>query len=229
MFFKHGENPFREPDVMIAEKSVSGIHRILTEIDENNRQDVPTVARGQVLEQCVVFCDIRQFSEVAKNVRLQNLVSLLNEFYSRLLPHTFKANGELVKFMGDGMYLRFQLTSVTMSALSALNAAKDMHREFNKLLNSWRKFGHPVSDQNALCIGIATGGTYSGMLGPPNARMEEMVGASVNLSSHLCDHAKTLRGGIVLCPRTAALLEDSGTPLEAISTADGPAHRVVLS
>ena len=227
MFFKSSEVPFQEQDVIIAEKCIPKIRKILTEIDENYRQDMPTLARGDIQEQSILFCDIRHFNKIAKNVRLKNVVSLINEFYSRLLPCALNTNGELVKFLGDGMFIKFQLPSVQMSVQSALDTALKMKTEFDDLIKSWRRFGHPVTELNTLCIGISTGDTYSGLVGPPDSRQNELIGPNVNLSSHLCDKAKELGGGIVVCSRSASFIDQSKILVKDIATKDGPAHQII--
>ena len=78
-----------------------------------------------------------------------------------------------------------------------------MYAEYQKLLNGWQEYQHPVSlRRNTLRIGIATGPAYSGLVGAPEERRSKLIGSEVNLAWHLCDDVKAVGGGIAICTHT---------------------------
>ena len=56
---------------------------------------------------------------------------------------------------------------------------------------------------------------------------ELLVGSSINLSSHLCNKAKELGGGIVMCSKSTSFIDKNKIIVKDISTKDGPAHQII--
>lgn len=65
-----------------------------------------------------------------------------------------------------------------------------------------------------LAVGIATGLTYLGRVGPYPWRQERLVGRPVNMAAHLCNASKRDGGRVLLCPDTGNQLLAGGWTLE---------------
>jgi adenylate cyclase len=62
---------------------------------------------GERREATVVFCDIRGFTAISERLTPEQVVSLLNEFYTTAIETTFKYDGTLDKFLGDAVMCVF--------------------------------------------------------------------------------------------------------------------------
>jgi len=225
-FMKPTSGRFDERDVAVASQLTPSIARLLSELDQSPRDDIPSVARGSARATTLVFTDITGFSEIAAQIRLEDTVGMLNEYYARLLPHAFTQGGKLEEYIGDGMYLSFHHDSAARAAQSAVAAAFAMQTEYRSILQGWMNYNHPVSDRNTHSTGIATGIVYSGLLGHPQERRPKFVGSAVNLASHLCAAGKTIPDAVLVCSKTKELIESEPFDFIKSSTKLEPCFRI---
>jgi class 3 adenylate cyclase len=205
-FMKTKGGRFEQSDQNVAMKLAPSITQALTQMNDSDSADVPSVAHGKESRCSVLFADITEYSGIAAEMGLHETVSLLNEYYSRLLPLAVAKGGNLEEYLGDGLYVSFFHESAGQAARLAVSAAFEMHAEYQAILNGWKLFQHPVSDRNTLRVGIASGIVYTGWLGDEEHRRKKLIGAPVNLAAHLCADAKSLGGGIAICPQTKELV-----------------------
>jgi class 3 adenylate cyclase len=137
---------------------------------------------------------------------------MVNEYYNRLLDFPLKRGGKLEEYLGDGFYISFTDDTCGQAARAAVSSAIEMQMEYQKLLQAWKDYQHPVSDSNIHRIGIATGEVYTGNVGHPHDRRHKLIGTAVDLASHLCEDLKTVGGGVALCPRTKSFIDESEFP-----------------
>jgi class 3 adenylate cyclase len=216
-FIKQAGGAFNEDDISIVSRYVPAITRKVIDLEESPREDIPTIARGNIIKASILFSDIRAFSDIAKRTSHMVTVSLLNEYYSRLLPIALSRRGSLQEYVGDGLYISFMLDSPAASARVALLSAFEMQKEFDNILNGWRDYGHPTSSVNAHCIGIATGSIYSGLMGYQKERRDKLVGPTVNLAAHICEAAKSLGGGVLIDQETYNLVSVDGYDMRPVN------------
>jgi len=63
--------------------------------------------KGERREVTVLFCDVRGFTPMSERLTPEQVVSLLNDFYTLMIDLTFKHDGTLDKFLGDGVMAIF--------------------------------------------------------------------------------------------------------------------------
>lgn len=223
MFFKPAGQEFSKKDLSVAEQWSQPISRIITELDIHRDEDIPSIARGNIITVTVMFSDITGFSQMVAPLRTHTVVELLNEYYSRLLPIAMRNGAKLCEYVGDGMYIVFKSRAGSSSADCAIESALEMQEEYHSLFESWQDFEYPVSETNVHGIGVATGEVYSGLLGAPEVRHDKMVGLPINLAAHLCERIKITGGGILMCPETEASMTSSLIELKRIDTERGHA------
>jgi class 3 adenylate cyclase len=153
---------------------------VVDEILKDPEQMNLTGERRQVT---VLFCDIRGFTATAEALPPEAVVELLNAFYDLMIETTFKHDGTLDKFLGDGVMAVFGAPLYRPDhAIMAARTALAMQAAIREL--SARR---AAAGQSPLAVGIGlnAGEVIAGTLGT-DARMEyTVVGDSVNLAARL--------------------------------------------
>jgi len=146
----------------------------------------------------VMFVDIRNFSQMAEEIKTQALPSFLDRNYFSPLDDLIHAyNGTLDKHMGDGIMAVFGAPVTTgQDALNAVRCAKKMQEQISQINeqigNERLKFG--------IGIGISTGEVTAGIFGSRKKKEYTVFGPPVNLAAHLQEAAG--RGEIMICHET---------------------------
>jgi adenylate cyclase len=181
---------------------------VVEEILKDPRQIALTGARRDVT---VLFCDIRGFTATAESLPPEEVVELLNAFYDLMIETTFKHDGTLDKFLGDGVMAVFGAPLYRADhALMAARTALAMQAGIREL--SARRVLAGKSPLN-VGIGLNAGEVIAGTVGT-DVRMEyTVVGDCVNLAARLQSRARP--GQILVTAETYARLNGGvhGRPL----------------
>ena len=147
--------------------------------------DNPDLARlgGQRREMTVLFSDIRGFTTVSEKGQPEEIVAILNEYFTRMVEIVFEHKGTLDKFVGDMVMALFGAPLDDPNhAEHAVDAALKMIRELNVLNRKWAAEGRPSLD---IGIGISTGPMIAGNIGSEAIMSYTVIGDSVNLGARL--------------------------------------------
>ena len=146
------------------------------------------VLSGERREVTVLFCDVRGFTSISERLAPEEVVALLNAFYTLMIDATFKHDGTLDKFLGDGVMAVFGAPMFHRDhTLRALRAAVAMQAGIRELSARRQADGKPAL---AIGIGVNTGTAVAGNVGT-EARMEyTVIGDSVNLAARLESYAR---------------------------------------
>jgi adenylate cyclase len=174
-------------------------------VDEILKDPEQISLTGERREVTVLFCDVRGFTQTAEALPPEEVVELLNEFYELMIEATFKHDGTLDKFLGDGVMAVFGAPLYRADhAIMAARAALAMQAGVRQLSAHRVAVGKsPV----AIGIGLNAGAVIAGTVGT-DARMEyTVIGDSVNLAARLESSAKA--GQILVSSETHARLNGS--------------------
>lgn len=81
-----------------------------------------------------MFIDLKGFTTLSEDMRCEDVVTLLNRFFSYMIPIIFKNKGTLDKLLGDGIMAVFgSPIEDTESRLNAVKAALEMFNVLNTL------------------------------------------------------------------------------------------------
>src|SRR5262245_20011138 len=140
----------------------------------------------------VLFCDLRGFTAFAEAAEPEDVIHVLQEYYSALWRLISQFEGTLQQFTGDGMMVFFNdPVPCCDPATKAVHMAVAMRERVSELGQTWRKFGHELD----FGIGIAEGYATLGKVGFEGQFSYTAIGPVVNLAARLCAEA---RGGQVL-------------------------------
>ena len=139
---------------------------------------------GKKIEGTVVFADIKGFTQISERIQPEDLVAILNRYFT-LVTHACEINGGMVdKYMGDGVMLVFgapepdedhAFNAICCAILiQKLIAHENIRRQEQDLF--------PVEFR----IGANTGSMLAGNMGSADRMEYTVVGDTVNLASRLC-------------------------------------------
>jgi adenylate cyclase len=145
----------------------------------------PDLARlgGQRRQMTVLFSDIRGFTTVSERGQPEEIVAILNEYFTRMVEIVFTHKGTLDKFVGDMVMALFGAPlDDPKHAEHAVDAALAMTRELQRLNEKWTAEGKPALD---IGIGISTGPMIAGNIGSEAIMSYTVIGDAVNLGARL--------------------------------------------
>jgi len=162
------------------------------------------VLTGERREVTVLFCDIRGFTRLAERLSPEEVVSLLNEFYTLMIETTFRHGGTLDKFLGDAVMAVFGApVRHPDHAIRAVRTALDMQAATASLNERRRRLG---DDPIRVGIGVSLGEAVAGTVGTEERMEYTVIGDSVNLAARLEAQAKP--GRILISQATYERLHD---------------------
>lgn len=160
---------------------------------------------GQRREMTVLFSDIRGFTTMTERGQPEEIVGLLNEYFTRMVDIVFRHQGTLDKFVGDMVMALFGAPLDDPDhALHAVEAALDMVAELETLNGRWAAEGRPAGVD--IGIGINTGSMIAGNIGSEQIMSYTVIGDAVNLGSRLESLNKQYGTRILVSDATLARL-----------------------
>lgn len=165
-------------------------------LDKILQSDVMSNLEGERKMVTVLFSDIRSFTTLSEKMPPEQVVSILNEYFEKMIEAIFKFNGTLDKFIGDGMMVEFGAPlEDNEQNKHAIQAALLMHEELRKLNEKWKNEGKPELD---IGIGVHTGLAIVGNIGSEKRMEYTAIGDTVNIASRLEQSTKKHEKGIIV-------------------------------
>jgi adenylate cyclase len=166
----------------------------------------PALARlgGQRRQMTVLFSDIRGFTTLSERGQPEEIVGILNEYFTRMVDIVFRNKGTLDKFVGDMVMALFGAPlDDPKHAEHAVDAALEMIAELHRLNARWTAEGRPPLD---IGIGISTGPMIAGNIGSEAIMSYTVIGDSVNLGARLESLNKEYETRIIISEGTKEVL-----------------------
>ena len=153
----------------------------------------------------VLFSDIRRFTTLAESMSPQDTVTMLNEYFTRMVEVVFTHGGMLDKYIGDAIMAVFGTAlSNSADADNALAVGTEMIIELNRFNERRREAGQEAID---IGVGIATGEVLAGSLGSRRRLEYTVIGDNVNLAARLESANKHYGTTLLLSGSTADALK----------------------
>jgi len=161
---------------------------------------------GQTREVTLLFSDIRGFTTLSETRKPEEVVALLNRYFSLQVDVVFRHGGSLDKFIGDCiMALWGAPLDDPEHARHAVACALDMA---DTLQAFKRELGAEQSDFD-VGIGLHSGPAVVGLIGSDKRREYTAIGDSVNLASRIEGLTKDAKRRILVSRDTMEKCADS--------------------
>jgi adenylate cyclase len=161
---------------------------------------------GEKRELTVLFSDIRGFTTLSEAMDPEELVKLMNEYFTAMTDKVFEHRGSLDKYIGDAVMAVYGApVAEPRHAALACRTALDMLTVLDELQIGWRARGLPAID---IGVGINTGPMIVGNMGSANRFNYTVVGDSVNLASRIESSNKAYGTNILISEYTYEVVKD---------------------
>ncbi len=164
---------------------------------------------GELYSVTVLISDIRSFTTISEKLNPQDVVELLNTYFTRVCEPIMKNDGMVDKFMGDAIMAIFgaplsdpnHADKAIKSALEIKNIAYDFQKWIDNKLS---QTGLPPF---RIGIGLHSGEVVMANIGSKKRMSYTAIGDVVNTASRLESMSKTLGWNIVASEETLSLVK----------------------
>ena len=173
-------------------------------VDQIITRDVQVNLGGDRKTVTVLFSDIRNFTAITETRPPDQLVHILNEYFTEMAKIIFENQGSLDKYIGDAIVAVFgSLIPLENSARNAVLGATQMMKQLATLNEKWAKeYGFSMD----IGIGINTGEVFLGNIGSPERMEFTVIGDTVNVASRFSGLAQPAQ--ILITRETLNLLDN---------------------
>lgn len=185
------------------------IQRLVWTSAEVNKLQLEMLPDGSADERAIaiLFCDLRNFTELASKNLAFDMAYMLNRFYTCLGDPILMNNGIIYQYVGDEIIGIFGTTGGTKDkiCLDAVRAAQGMQYAVDRLNRVELK---DFDTQFRIGIGINFGRAFIGHLGHPTHRQFAVVGDPVNVASRIEKATKETGSNILISDNIRRAIPD---------------------
>ena len=158
---------------------------------------------GKTIELTILFCDLRDFTTLSEKRTAQQIVEILNEYFTVMVDIIMEEGGVVDKYIGDNIMAVFGApVSRHDDAVRAVRAAVRMREALAKLNGKFKARGLPAL---RFGIGLHTGEVVAGNIGSAKRMEYTVIGDAVNLASRLESKTKEIGTDILISEATHAV------------------------
>jgi adenylate cyclase len=128
--------------------------------------------------------DLKGFTSLAGELPGPELIEMLNDYFGIAVAATHGHGGNILKFLGDGMLVMFNLGSIEKDAQAALDAAAELCRNISLRNEQRLALGLPITDWT---LALHAGKILYGNIGAENRLDFTVIGPAVNQTARIAD------------------------------------------
>lgn len=168
---------------------------------------------GRKVQATVMFCDIRGFTTLVESQPPEDIIELLNTYYTLMFAAINGHGGVVNQMIGDGLMAVFGAPQALESAgRCALMAAAEMVEMVAQFSQEQLTAGRP---EVRIGVGVASGDVVAGYTGTRQRATYTCIGDTVNIAARLEAHTKQTGHAVLFDAATHAQLADA-LPSEAL-------------
>jgi len=140
---------------------------------------------GITLAAALWYCDLRSFTATTETLPRDEIIALLNDYFTCMVGAVHRHGGEVLKFIGDAMLAIFPIVDDLdrdRACVAALAAAEDALADLDDLNERRRADGKAILEAD---IALHTGAVMYGNIGAPDRLDFTVIGTAVNLVTRL--------------------------------------------
>lgn len=126
--------------------------------------------------------DLKGFTSLAGDLPGPELINMINDYFGIAVAATQAHGGNILKFLGDGMLIMFNLGSIEKDARAALDAAAEMCRAISARNQERLAEGLPTTDWT---LALHAGHILYGNIGAENRLDFTVIGPAVNQTARI--------------------------------------------
>ena len=160
------------------------------------KQDDKEIRNGELLDAALLFCDIRSFTPIAERLSPNQVVNMLNAYYSIMSEVIKKHNGVINQFVGDEIFVSFGApVPIPDPEISSVKCALEM---IDKLAEIRRNLDDILTEDMAIGVGIHYGSIVAGNLGSYDRLSYSITGDAVNSAKRIESMTKKIKNAILI-------------------------------
>ncbi|MEQ8967263.1 MAG: adenylate/guanylate cyclase domain-containing protein [Azospirillaceae bacterium] len=165
------------------------------------------LGRGMRIDAVVLFCDMRDFSQLMETLPRDQLGELMRDYFACVVEAVHEAEGDVLKFMGDGLLAIFPVETAEgqeVACVRALMAAQKTFQNLDQVMAERRAAGKPTARAG---MALHFGDMFYGNIGA-GARLDfTVMGPAVNRAARIEELTRNVEERILtsaefahLCP-----------------------------
>ena len=155
---------------------------------------------GENCDVTVMFCDIRNFTAMSENMKPEDVVLLLNKYFTAMEKCISENHGVINKYIGDAIMAIFGSPVKSKThALDSYKASLAMKKSLIELNKSFAEKNLPLFDFG---IGLHSGNVLAGNIGAEKRMEYTVIGDTVNTASRIGALCKTYKTDLLLSEST---------------------------
>jgi adenylate cyclase len=162
--------------------------------------------QGQTLPAAIWISDLRGFTQLSEQHPLNDVLGLLNDTFEVLVADILAEEGQVLKFMGDGLLAVFSAESPEVACRRALQAARAAQENLRAMHGVREADSQPVS---GVGIGLHYGDVMYGNIGAPGRLDFTVIGSAVNLAARIESLCGSLQRDILMSEGFAGYIDES--------------------
>jgi len=161
---------------------------------------------AQLAEICVLFSDVRDFTELSENMPPHIVTRFLQRYFDRMVAAVHRYDGTVDKFIGDGMMVLFGAPRRLEDPCGqAVKCALAMMSELDALNVEFQREGLPTL---VIGIGINYGPVTVGNIGSSERHNYSAIGDAVNVAARVEGLTKDLGRKIIITESVVSRIAD---------------------
>jgi class 3 adenylate cyclase len=169
---------FNKISIALKEKAEMKNYLSKELIEQTSQNQQPVVENRNAT---VMFCGIRNFTRIEKQLRPEESFKIMNTFLSVCDEQINQFDGETDKFIGETIMAFFKNGKSTNQISNAIDAALKIKHNLNQIIEDL-----PEQNNFVFGIGIARGPLIAGHIGSLKHRLDyTVIGDTVNLAARL--------------------------------------------